>query len=172
MGVSGRDLAVEDLYLRHDAALRRFLARMLHCDDAAADVAQEAWARLVRLGPKRAVDDPKAYLYQIAANAARDRMARERTRKAVADGGPAPEDVAGPEPDAETVALARERLHLLAAAMDDLPPRCREVFLMRRFDGLTNGEIAERLGISRNMVEKHVIRAMMHCRRCLDAVGK
>ena len=42
---------------------------------------------------------------------------------------------------------------------------------MSRLDGLRNGEIAERLGISRNMVEKHIIKAMLHCRRRLDAAG-
>jgi len=66
--------------------------------------------------------------------------------------------------------MARYRLRILAAAVDDLPPRCREVFLMSRLDGLGNGEIAGRLGISRNMVEKHIIKAMMHCRRRLDTL--
>ncbi len=172
MGPLGQDLALKDLYLRHHATLRRFLGRMLRCEETAAEVAQDAWMRLVRLKPQHYVDNPRAYLFQVAANAARDRMARERSREAVVDGRPLPEDVASPEPDAETAALARERVRLLAAALDELPPRCREVFLMSRFDGLANGEIAARLGISRNMVEKHIIRAMLHCRRRLDAAGK
>ena len=68
--------------------------------------------------------------------------------------------------------LARERLAILIDAVNDLPPRCREVFLLSRFDALTNGQIADRLGITRNMVEKHIIKAMVHCRRRLDAAGK
>ncbi|MEX2615141.1 MAG: RNA polymerase sigma factor [Alphaproteobacteria bacterium] len=172
MGASGQNLAVEELYLRHHAALRRFLARMLRCEETAAEVAQEAWLRLIRLAPGRTVDEPRAYLFQVAANAARDRMARDRTSTSVIDGGPVPEVAPCAEPDAETAAIARERLSLLADAVDELTPRCREVFLMSRLDGLTNGEIAARLGISRNMVEKHIIRAMLHCRRRLDAAGK
>jgi len=172
METSSRDLSVEELYLQHHAALRRFLARMLRCEETAAEVAQEAWLRMIRLAPGRTVDEPRAYLFQVAANAARDRMARERTRVSVVDGRPVPEAVPCPEPDAETAALARERLSLLADAVDELPPRCREVFLMSRLDGLANGEIAARLGISRNMVEKHIVRAMLHCRRRLDAAGK
>jgi len=172
MEASARDLEVEQLYLQHHAALRRFLARMLRCEETAAEVAQEAWLRLIRLAPGRTVDEPRAYLFQVAANAARDHMARERTRATFVDAGSTPEAVPCPAPDVETAALARERLSLLADAVDELTPRCREVFLMSRLDGLANGEIADRLGISRNMVEKHIIRAMVHCRRRLDAAGK
>lgn len=169
---SAEELTVEALYLRHHLALRRFLTRMCRCEETAADVAQDVYLRLLRYAPRRVVDNPKAYLFQVAANAARDRLARESARERLVDGGPPAETVPCPRPDAEAVTLARERLAILADAVDDLPPRCREVFLLSRFDGLSNGRIAERLGISRNMVEKHIIKALLHCRRRLDAAGK
>ena len=171
MKTSAQDLGLEELCLRHDAALRRFLARMLRCEETAAEVAQEAYLRLLRFAPRRAVDDSRAYLFQIAVNVARDRMVRERKVESVA-GEYQSDTLRCPLPDAESAALGRERLRILSAAVDDLPPRCREVFLMSRLDGLRNGEIAERLGISRNMVEKHIIKAMLHCRRRLDASGE
>jgi RNA polymerase sigma-70 factor (ECF subfamily) len=40
--------------------------------------------------------------------------------------------------------------------------------MLHKFTGLTHSEIAARLGISKNMVEKHVIKAMTHCRKRLD----
>ena len=170
MKTSAQDLGLEELCLRHDAALRRFLARMLRCEETAAEVAQEAYLRLLRFAPGRAIDDSRAYLFQIAVNVARDRMARERKGDSAA-GEHQAETLRCPLPDAESATLGRERLRILSNAVDDLPPRCREVFLMSRLDGLRNGEIAERLGISRNMVEKHIIKAMLHCRRRLDAAG-
>lgn len=172
MSVSAEELAVEELFLRHHVALRRFLTRMCRCEETAADVAQEAYLRLLRFAPRRVVDDPKAYLFQVAANAARDRLARERVRDRVVDDRPLADTVPCPQPDAEAVTLARERLAILIDAVNDLPPRCREVFLLSRFDALSNGQIADRLGITRNMVEKHIIKAMLHCRRRLDAAGK
>jgi RNA polymerase sigma factor (sigma-70 family) len=172
MKMSAQELVVEELYFRHHTALRGFLRRLLRCDDAAADVAQDAYLRLLRLAPRTAPDNPRAYLFQVAANAARDRMAGEQRRNLVVDGGALLETAACPKPDAEAAAMARNRLRILAAAVEDLPPRCREVFLMSRLDGLRNGEIAARLGISRNMVEKHIIKAMLHCRKRLDALSE
>ena len=69
----------------------------------------------------------------------------------------------------EQQVVARQQLRLVAAAIDELPPRCREAFMLSTFDGLPNGEIAIRLGVSRNMIEKHLMKALLHTRRrCAD----
>jgi RNA polymerase sigma factor (sigma-70 family) len=57
---------------------------------------------------------------------------------------------------------------LLYAAIEALPPKCRQVFIMRRFHDLSQDEIARRLGVSRNMVEKHLRLALERCRAALD----
>lgn len=44
--------------------------------------------------------------------------------------------------------------------MQSLPPKCRQVFTMSRFQGMKNREIAEKLGISHTAVEKHIRRAI------------
>lgn len=172
MDVGAQELQLEDLYLRYHADLRRFLLRRLRCEETAADVAQEAYLRLLRFAPRRAIEDTRAYLFQVAANAAHDRLARERTRDGLLDDEASPEAMPSGEADVEAAAAARQRLSLVAEAIEELPPRCREVFLMSRLDGLRHGEIAARLGISRNMVEKHIIKAMLHCRRRLTAAGE
>jgi RNA polymerase sigma-70 factor (ECF subfamily) len=56
------------------------------------------------------------------------------------------------------------RLELLERALAELPAVCRDSFLLRKLDGLTHVQIAERLGISRSLVEKHIVNAMKHCR--------
>ena len=172
MDVGAQELQLEDLYLRHHADLRRFLVRRLRCEETAADVAQEAYLRLLRFAPRRAIEDARAYLFQVAANAAYDRLARQRTQDGLLDAEASAEAVPSSDPDVEATAAARERLFLVAKAVEELPPRCRQVFLMSRLDGLPHSEIAERLGISRNMVEKHVIKAMLHCRLRLKALSE
>ena len=53
---------------------------------------------------------------------------------------------------------------MLQRALAELPRLCRESFLLRKIEGLSHPEIAERLGISRALVEKHIVNAMKHCR--------
>ena len=147
--------------------------RFLHCEEAAADAVQEVWVRLIRLKPRGTVDNPRAYLYQVAANVARDRIRENQRRgRIITQDTGVVEVTKSPEPDPEASAMATQRLGLLSAAVDELPPRCREVFLMSRIDGLANSEIAQRLGITRNAVEKNIIRAMLHCRGCLKAADQ
>ena len=53
----------------------------------------------------------------------------------------------------------RERMQ---AALDELGPQCRKVFIMRRFDEYSTGDISRELGISARMVQKHLTRAVTH----------
>ena len=75
-----------------------------------------------------------------------------------------PEDVPDGVPFPDTVIDYQQRLAILRNAVDELPPRCREVFMLHKFKGLSHAEIASCLSISRNMVEKHSIRGLAHCR--------
>lgn len=160
------DVAGHGIFLDR-AGPRRFLGRLLDNPADAADASQETYMRMVAALSRTSIEHPSALLFRIATNVAlrmRNRGRLERTLFAatceaelaeIADGYALP----------ERQAIARQELRRLADAIDELPPRCREVFLLSRLDGLANGEIALRLGISRNMVEKHIIKALLHCRR-------
>jgi len=106
--------------------------------------------------------------FQAAANVARSRVKQQRRQVRLDDLARFME-LQAEAPDAERALLCRERLTLLGQTIRELPPRCREVFLMSRRDGLSHGEIAARLGISRNMVEKHILGAAVTIKGvCLD----
>lgn len=66
----------------------------------------------------------------------------------------------------------QQRLSHLAAALAELPPRRREAFVLHKFDGLSQVEVAERMGISLSMVEKHIASALLHCKRRLGQGGE
>lgn len=162
---------IEALHRNEGVKLRRFLLRLLGSPEAAADAHQETYLRMLSALSRTTVDHPSAFLFQVANNVALRMRNRQRLEGTlfqpvtdtdlarIVDGYALP----------ERQAMARQDLKRLAAAIDELPPRCREVFLLVRFDNLSNGEAAARLGISRNMVEKHLIKALLHCRRrCHD----
>ncbi len=71
----------------------------------------------------------------------------------------------------EHLADLQQRLQALQSIIDCLPPRCREVFWLFRIEGVSQVEIAHTLGISLNMVERHVIRALLDLRLARDLVS-
>lgn len=107
------------------------------------------------------VGNVRAFLYRIARNLVID-GARERGKWSpwVLDeglGGLIADDA----PSAERAVLARDGLRLLLELVESLPPRCREVFALRKIEGLHQAEIAEKLCITRGAVEKHLRHALL-----------
>jgi len=70
--------------------------------------------------------------------------------------------------DPERIVAGKEEIEYLSQAIAELPPKCRHVFLLHKVRGKSHREIAAHLGISQNMVEKHIIKGMAHCRQRLD----
>ena len=152
---------------KHYEEIKAFIRRKVGCADLAADVAQDAWVKLATATPAQPVDNPRAYLYRVASNMAVDSLRQTQSAQRRLSPDPIPETLAGDEPAADDAVLQRQRLALLRAAVNELPPRCREVFLLHRFAGLSHADIAARLGITVSMVEKHMRRALAHCRDTL-----
>lgn len=157
------------LYAENRSRLHRFLLRRVGDAGEAEDVTHEAFLRLLGAYGGRPPESPMAMLYRIAVNIVRDGIRRDRFRHAQVAGLTEPVCAVPPESDPETHAAARQRLERLRRAIDRLPPRCREVFLLHKIGGRSHSEVAEMLGISRNMVEKHVIRAFSRLR---DELGE
>ena len=66
--------------------------------------------------------------------------------------------VATPSPEQSTI--DRDTLDHLAKAIAALPGKTREAFILRRVEGLSQREIARRMGLSENTVEKHISRGL------------
>lgn len=139
------------------------LTKRLGSVDHASDAMQDTWLRLehaVRVGP---VKSPDNYLYRIALNVAEDQRRVERRQRispiqiesllGLADDAPTPE---------QTV-LARSDLKLFRAIVGELPERRREIFMAARIGHMSHQEIADCLGISRQLVTKEIDLALRHC---------
>lgn len=155
-------LCLNDVIRRHHHALVRFLRRLGALEDTL-DVAQETYIRMMKYEGSRAVSSPRSLLFRIAANLVADSGRAAQARRSRDHVELENAEAAIELPSAEREASARQELEILAAAVAALPPRCREVFLLSRVDGLTYPEIAVRCGISVKMVEKHISRALEAC---------
>ncbi len=71
-------------------------------------------------------------------------------------------------PSAEHLLDIQQRLKAMQALIDNLPRKCREVFWLFRIEGRDQTEIANKLGITRNMVQRHVMRAMIEILEAQD----
>jgi RNA polymerase sigma-70 factor (ECF subfamily) len=115
-----------------------------------------------------AVSFLRAYLFRIAANLVIDRLsARRRTPEDSGGSNEQVEQVADPF-DVERTVLAADEYNLLVSCLDELPPKCRQAFVVNRMRQRTSSEVAEEMGISTRMVRKHVARALIYCRYRLD----
>ncbi|NYD90051.1 RNA polymerase sigma factor [Sphingomonas melonis] len=151
-----------------DGRLRRFVGRLAPREEPA-DIVQEAWVRALPGLCRGHVLDPAAYLFRVVRSVVIDRSARQRrAAQLLVDGGDRLEEVADCTASPETQALARDQIARIRALADTLPPRAREAFLMRRFEDLDQATIAQRMNISRGMVEKHLRLALAHIARHLD----
>jgi RNA polymerase sigma factor (sigma-70 family) len=160
-----------DLYSafqQHLQGLQRFLRSRLGCEVTAADLTQETFLRLSRLGQTDHIDDPRTYLFRIAANLATDyqRAQNRHTELLTQDLQGSVTTESTPTP--ERVALAREQIELLRRAADELPPLCRQIVYLNRFEGIPQHQIAQRLGVSKSTVERALGRAMAHFRQRLQ----
>lgn len=161
-GPCAGNAALETSAHRYRPVLIRYFRRHLDTDTDAEDLAQEALMRLVR-SPAQ-VDNTEAYLLRIASNLLRDRFRRDRTHHAAAHDSleTTLHDCPTEEPGSDRVYEGRERLERFLSALEELPPRCRQVFLLQRYEGMTYTAIAKRLQISVSAVEKHMMRALLH----------
>lgn len=138
---------------------RRFLRRGV-CSAGAADLVQETFMRLMRSRTED-IHDLRAYLYRTADAAEYDmRRGEVRARRIIHPQVEPDTTVADPRPAIEAQIINREEHEAIRAAIDNLPPRAREVLILHKFENMSYIEIAQHLGISRNTVMVHMVKAL------------
>ncbi|KAF1047771.1 sigma-70 family RNA polymerase sigma factor [Xylophilus sp.] len=145
------------------AELLRLLVRRTGSLDDARDLLHDTWLRLAEEAappPAEPLRSPGAYLSTMAQNLALDQLRRDRRRSAhLADA--AAQTLAAPRhaPDVADAVMYRQAIDHVARCLDSLPRRCRDIFLAYRLDGERQADIAARLGLSLNTVERDLMQA-------------
>lgn len=150
-----------DLYEKHRLRLTNSIARQIGCHETATDLAQEAYLRLLLQCDGTSIIYPEAYLFRVGRNLAIDHQ-RSPFRKA--DFIPLNEELPCTLPQPDELAFLRQQCKNLLDAIFSMPASCRNVFLLRKIDGLDYGEIASRLAISEKTVQRRLVQSMLHCK--------
>jgi RNA polymerase sigma factor (sigma-70 family) len=145
----------------HEAAVRQWLARRpsgwgMDVDD----IIQESYAILAGLDRIDHINSPRNYFFEVAKSVVLRSL--RRSRVVMIDAAVHAEILEIPEtaPDAERILCDRQELQQVAAFIDRLPDRCREVFILRKLQGLSQKDVARKLGIAESTVEKHMVKAL------------
>jgi RNA polymerase sigma factor (sigma-70 family) len=146
----------------HGPALRAYLHGIANPSDID-DLVQETYLRVLRTFERGPVRHPRGLLFATARNAALDLHRRRATANTI----PITETVAlrvfDHATSASDAACRRQEFDLLASAIAELPPRCREILVLRKFESLSHREIAEKLRISVHTVEAQLTKALHRC---------
>lgn len=158
--------SLDELYRTESPKLIRLFTRRTRSRVDADDLVQDVFFRFARLRERAlGLDKPQAYLRRIASNLLKDR-AETSARRSASLHVVANEEVL-PALDQERALESRDMLRRLEAAIGQLKPRTREIFMAHRVEGLSYCEIAERTGLSVKGVEKQMSKAILHLDKLL-----
>lgn len=156
-----RSVSLDALTRRYRAALMRFFSkRVPQLSGESEDLTQEVFMRLAQRAKGEEIANVEGYLFQTASNVLRDRLRRGAVRHAHLH---IPFDQllhADADISSEQIIESQAELAIVIAAINRLPELTQRIFVLHRFEGLTQVEIARRLGLSLSWIETHIARGL------------
>lgn len=152
----------EELYSEHHGWLYGWLRRKLGSTDNAAELSHDTFVRvLTRQWGLENLREPRAYLSTIAHGLVVNHWRRQALERAYLTAMAAQPEPLAPSPEEQQLAL--DALQEIDRILNGLTPQVREIFLLSQLDGMTYPQIAAQLGVTVNMVQKAMLRAVKHC---------
>lgn len=147
--------------------LFHFFRKKVGSHQDAEDLTQDTLVRLINRPPDIKSRSSSAYIFTVALNLFRDHSRKLRVRFREKHAPDTLDDlflsiVASEEPDPERVLIGKSQVEAVVSALNELTERTRSIFILCRVEGMTQREIAAKLGISASAVEKHVSKALHH----------
>ncbi|MGQ3050931.1 MAG: RNA polymerase sigma factor [Roseateles sp.] len=135
------------------------LKRRGRTEQDAEDLVHDAYVKYAQTSKERTIEKPEAFLMKVALNLSIDAHRASTVRGVevmledvvIVDG----------RPSAEDVVLAREELAQVGECLSRMNERTRSIFLDNRVEGLSYQELADKYGITKSAVEKHIAKGVM-----------
>ena len=150
------------------ARLRRVHVHGLEIDD----IIQETYARIVSLPSFESIRYPRQYAIQTATSIIIDHVRHSRVISIQSSGNLEQLDISAPEAGPEKQLEFREEIAEVARFLASLPQTTRETLILRRVEGLSQQQTADRLGVSVKTVEKHMARGVLMLMELFGRGGK
>ena len=161
----GNHKAFEDVFLAYFQKVRLFIGGIVKSDVDAEELAQDVFVKLWT--NREALNSEKpvgAYLYIIARNAAFNFLKHKLVEQTYSDRFPFSDEVATPE----DLLFAREISLLVEMTVHEMPVQRRKIYMLSREKGVSNSDIAEKLGISKKTVENQLSLALQELRKVIS----
>ena len=146
--------------LPHEASVRKWLFRRWRGAVVVDDVIQEAYCRLAGLATVDHIYNPAGYFQRTVHAVAADAVRRAKRNGVV----PLTENqwlnVIDLEPLADRSVESGQQLGRVRKALSELSETCRRAIELRRLEGLSQREVAQRLGVSESVIENHLVRGL------------
>lgn len=154
---------LQQVYADQQQALLGFILKRVQDIQVAEDLLHDLYLRIHSLEQPISVQYPKAYVYRMANNLVIDHQRRASKSPLVIDETIEALDDRSPEQKL----IYQEQLQVVSAALKELPTKTQTIFKMQRIQEVGKRDVADEMGISVNMVEKHLRRAIQYCREQL-----
>jgi len=163
---------VERLFAEQGGALRAFILRHIRRKSEATELAQEVYVRMLRIPDTESIRNPEAYLFTVASNLLRENAVHERRLNQTVDvNDPTVQEQLAELPAFGGQIDAAQRIKRLREVLNELSPKCHAAVVLQYWHGMSYEEIAQRLGVSTNMVKKYLSQALLLCRRRMARLG-
>ncbi len=158
--IQGNDEALKQLFFKYYDMLVRFAVPILKDQDMARDIVQEVF---VKIWEKRSnlnqATRLRPYLFTSVKNACLNLLRREERVQWTSESDEL-DSWSTPQEHVQAQIQEKDLNKALHRALDKLPPKCRQIFELRRFEELSNKEIAQELGISIKTIENQMTKAL------------
>jgi RNA polymerase sigma-70 factor (ECF subfamily) len=155
----------------HEPALRAYLRRRFPDATEVDDLVQESYLRMLRARKIGPIASAKAYLFTTARNLAFALFRRPKIFSTIPVTDLAASRIIQEGADVVEQVSTSQEIAFLLDAIDALPNRCREIFILRKLHGLSQKEIAAQLTLSEQTVQVQVARGAKKCAHFLRQHG-
>ena len=167
-----RSRSITEAFIKHETFLKRFISRFLSRPQDIEDVVQDTYLKAYSAEKKQQIQQPKAFLFRVARNAALTEM-NKKSRQLMQFVEDYDElGIINDEASVEEQVLSHEKLGLFCQSALEMPTKCRRVFLMAKVYGMSYKEISAELGIGQSAVEKHVAKGLEICHAYMQRMAE